>query len=298
MSVHAALLFVSVLLFLLDAAARAVATGAAAVLLPALLRRQVGGRRWPCARTGCGTRSAGRWTSGRQRGSGAARYHVLRHVLRCVSVASHGRGDVVAVQRRRAAGRRRARSAASCWRCCASSTCPIVLPLLCNLLLSFFVPCIHLSFYLPYLPFPALQSPPGHGDADEDKGGMSEDDLTRLPTHATTRRPVPRDTTCAVCLCEVEDGEEIRQLTCRHMYHRACIDSWLRKRGVCPLCVRKVSVRAAASGGGGGGGKRVEGVEMAVTSGDVSSAEVTLEVVSEMPVDVASVDLHPEQLDA
>ncbi|KAF9946217.1 E3 ubiquitin-protein ligase rnf13, partial [Mortierella alpina] len=43
--------------------------------------------------------------------------------------------------------------------------------------------------------------------------------------------------TCAVCLDEFEEGEEIRSLPCRHEFHCECIDPWLtRKSSTCPLC--------------------------------------------------------------
>ncbi|URE07662.1 Zinc finger, C3HC4 type (RING finger) [Musa troglodytarum] len=43
---------------------------------------------------------------------------------------------------------------------------------------------------------------------------------------------------CAVCLCEFEDAEEVRRLNnCRHVFHRGCIDRWLEfDQRTCPLC--------------------------------------------------------------
>lgn len=43
---------------------------------------------------------------------------------------------------------------------------------------------------------------------------------------------------CAVCLCKVEEGEEIRELRCHHRFHKACLDRWVGsyKRVNCPLC--------------------------------------------------------------
>nr|XP_019702088.1 E3 ubiquitin-protein ligase RNF126-like [Elaeis guineensis] len=40
------------------------------------------------------------------------------------------------------------------------------------------------------------------------------------------------------CLSNIEEGEEIRELRCRHLFHRSCFDGWLehRRRATCPLC--------------------------------------------------------------
>lgn len=40
---------------------------------------------------------------------------------------------------------------------------------------------------------------------------------------------------CTICLLDFEDGDEVRQLPCRHLFHICCIDPWLQKRGGCPL---------------------------------------------------------------
>jgi len=42
---------------------------------------------------------------------------------------------------------------------------------------------------------------------------------------------------CAVCLCKIEEGEEVRELRCDHLFHRVCLDRWIGTgRMTCPLC--------------------------------------------------------------
>ncbi|KAF8379352.1 hypothetical protein HHK36_028786 [Tetracentron sinense] len=42
---------------------------------------------------------------------------------------------------------------------------------------------------------------------------------------------------CAVCLCEVADGEKVRLLpSCNHGFHVDCIDMWFKSHSTCPLC--------------------------------------------------------------
>ncbi|CAG8515779.1 9662_t:CDS:1, partial [Scutellospora calospora] len=43
--------------------------------------------------------------------------------------------------------------------------------------------------------------------------------------------------TCAICLEDFDEGDNIRELPCRHWYHVECIDPWLTtKSSSCPLC--------------------------------------------------------------
>lgn len=47
-----------------------------------------------------------------------------------------------------------------------------------------------------------------------------------------------KDAQCAICLDCIEDDENMAILPCdgRHMFHAACIKTWLSKRDSCPLC--------------------------------------------------------------
>jgi hypothetical protein len=41
---------------------------------------------------------------------------------------------------------------------------------------------------------------------------------------------------CPVCTDDFVDGEKVRILPCRHIYHQCCIDPWLlEKSGTCPI---------------------------------------------------------------
>ncbi|KAL5734738.1 hypothetical protein ACOSP7_032599 [Xanthoceras sorbifolium] len=61
-----------------------------------------------------------------------------------------------------------------------------------------------------------------------------------IPAHKYekgTGLPVGDDGTCSVCLCEFEEGEELRTLPeCLHSYHAPCIDMWLCSHSSCPMC--------------------------------------------------------------
>ncbi|CAN6382163.1 unnamed protein product [Urochloa humidicola] len=54
--------------------------------------------------------------------------------------------------------------------------------------------------------------------------------------------------TCSVCLAELEDGEALKMLIpCKHYFHTACVDEWLRKSATCPIC--RAPAAAAAKAG-------------------------------------------------
>ena len=74
--------------------------------------------------------------------------------------------------------------------------------------------------------------------------GLTPQQLLALP--ASTYIGDRDDAVCAVCMDDVQVGQVQRVLRCGHAYHQACIDVWLLKRRVCPLCV--TAVRVAESG--------------------------------------------------
>lgn len=41
---------------------------------------------------------------------------------------------------------------------------------------------------------------------------------------------------CAICLEEYIENDRVRQLPCHHIFHMACIDTWLTTRNSCPIC--------------------------------------------------------------
>ncbi|MED6158262.1 hypothetical protein PIB30_031101 [Stylosanthes scabra] len=61
------------------------------------------------------------------------------------------------------------------------------------------------------------------------------------PTIPYTKGMKLRHVQCTVCLSEFNQGEKVRSLKCQHVFHRDCLDTWLKGyRATCPLCRVKV----------------------------------------------------------
>jgi len=70
--------------------------------------------------------------------------------------------------------------------------------------------------------------------------------VRRLPTCTASG-----EDECAICLCTLAAGDELRELPCGHKFHFACIDRWLIRRELdygassCPLCKKEVLTEEA-----------------------------------------------------
>lgn len=53
---------------------------------------------------------------------------------------------------------------------------------------------------------------------------------------------------CMVCLSDFVAGDCVRRLQCEHLFHRDCIDEWLQRSAVCPICKRPVGKDASNPG--------------------------------------------------
>jgi len=83
--------------------------------------------------------------------------------------------------------------------------------------------------------------------------GLSESEIGLLNSTIASpggSRPAGRaeddEDVCAVCLCEMAQGETLCTLACRHAFHHACISRWLRLSVACPLCKAHALGKAGA----------------------------------------------------
>ncbi|KAL3526037.1 hypothetical protein ACH5RR_014409 [Cinchona calisaya] len=74
---------------------------------------------------------------------------------------------------------------------------------------------------------------------------MSKEDLEKLPCFdfkakelkGSSRTSSTSPVDCAVCLENFKVGEKCRLLPlCRHSFHAECVDMWLLRTPICPIC--------------------------------------------------------------
>jgi hypothetical protein len=72
-----------------------------------------------------------------------------------------------------------------------------------------------------------IDAPDGGGDVEADGDNVESD-------------------CCPICLCEYEEGENVRALPCKHVFHPDCVDTWLKRNATCPACRQSIRLMIEA----------------------------------------------------
>lgn len=127
--------------------------------------------------------------------------------------------------------------------------------------------------------------------------GLLKEDVDALPLvhrEDLDEKDTPRE--CPVCLADFEPEDTLRLLpTCKHVFHRDCIDAWFDTHSTCPLCRASLvgqpveEAKLSNSGGehvadAGGHGELTETITEVSESGDsdIESRQLTS---SDAPLD-------------
>ncbi|KAL5756261.1 hypothetical protein ACOSP7_020688 [Xanthoceras sorbifolium] len=85
------------------------------------------------------------------------------------------------------------------------------------------------------------------GNADnQDNTGASEGGVLAVGTEKE-RVISGEDAVCCICLARYADNDELRELSCVHVFHVECVDKWLKINASCPLCKTEVSESSTGS---------------------------------------------------
>jgi E3 ubiquitin-protein ligase RNF115/126 len=76
--------------------------------------------------------------------------------------------------------------------------------------------------------------------------------------NALPRKPVSEEmlgaehrAECSICMDEVNIGEEVTELPCKHWFHHPCISAWLSEHDTCPHCRKSIRKEGDESSGNG-----------------------------------------------
>lgn len=82
--------------------------------------------------------------------------------------------------------------------------------------------------------------------------GASEDTINQLPRKKLGVEQLDENTgqaECSICMADVDIGEEITTLPCKHWYHFDCIKAWLTEHDTCPVCREGITPKDASQQG-------------------------------------------------
>lgn len=72
------------------------------------------------------------------------------------------------------------------------------------------------------------------------KKGVPRKFFTEVKSFKYENTLILRNDSCAICLSEFSEKEELLELNCKHVFHWKCAKRWLVQRRLCPLCQRNV----------------------------------------------------------
>ncbi|XP_069503947.1 E3 ubiquitin-protein ligase RNF126 [Ambystoma mexicanum] len=71
--------------------------------------------------------------------------------------------------------------------------------------------------------------------------------IQALPTVQITKEHVDSVLECPVCKEDYKEGETVRQLPCKHLFHNDCIVPWLEQHDTCPVCRKSLTGQNTAT---------------------------------------------------
>ncbi len=77
------------------------------------------------------------------------------------------------------------------------------------------------------------------GEKENNRIGLLPNDIERLEKEDYQQQD--EEENCAICLIEFTKEDKVITLPkCEHTYHSECMKDWLKKKPLCPICLRNV----------------------------------------------------------
>ena len=65
--------------------------------------------------------------------------------------------------------------------------------------------------------------------------------LNKLPETQDVSKLDPEKRNCIICLEDFKNKDKALILPCIHLFHKNCINNWLKKQNTCPICKFKLT---------------------------------------------------------
>uniref|UniRef100_A0A915D8B0 RING-type domain-containing protein n=1 Tax=Ditylenchus dipsaci TaxID=166011 RepID=A0A915D8B0_9BILA len=65
---------------------------------------------------------------------------------------------------------------------------------------------------------------------------ISAEDILRLPVTQVNEKQLRNGVQCVTCMEPFVLDERVVALDCKHIFHRQCLEPWLRLHNTCPIC--------------------------------------------------------------
>lgn len=73
--------------------------------------------------------------------------------------------------------------------------------------------------------------------------GLSKKQIKRIPKVIYNKSKFRNDDNkCVVCQYDFKNGENVTKLSCGHLFHSDCVDTWLYNNKVCPMCHKEIII--------------------------------------------------------
>ena len=73
--------------------------------------------------------------------------------------------------------------------------------------------------------------------------GLTKKQIKKIPKVIYNKNRVKNDDSkCVVCQYDFKNGENVTKLSCAHLFHSDCVDTWLSNNKVCPMCHKEIVI--------------------------------------------------------